>query len=580
MTPSLHKLLLVAILLIAGWSRFVGIDHHLRRAGPDFDEANNFVEPVQRMWEMPTADPTVYTGYPGFFNWLAFFPIGVGERLGGEVGAYVGGRVLVAVAGVASVLLAYLLARHLAGPPAGLLAAALLAVSRGEIRAAHYITPDVLVATAALSLVLIAARTEMALGPAAALGAVCGVAVAIKYTGLFLAPGVGAAIASNRRRWRLWLLAGLAALVVFAITAPYAVARLGGGAAGAGFSRAVADYFGSGYASNRVAGAEPGALAGVLWLLFLNLGAVGLVLAVAGAVMFRPWTLVGPAAAIVAFGIVAMIPAKLVYPRHVLTVSAVAAVLAAVGAREVVRRTKPGFRPMVVAALAAATLWAPAQNGLRLAARYARTPAIDAAAAWIEASPGTPALIGTSLPRFRLDPERFEVRSAGDDVPREVLAHYPLLVVAPREAGDWPIQACFGAPGEEQPLVIATPPKPDLRLLELRWANSESDPRVEGVAGVPFRVERIEIEGDVRAVRTIALEARKPGQPEFEPFSGWPLRPGRLARQRPGAPTGQIYVVWPPVMVKALRIRHDGTALTRIKVYGPVEAPRRLSRGG
>lgn len=569
MTRSLHNWALAAILLIAGWTRFVGLDHHLRRAGPDFDEANNFVEPVQKMWATPTLNPTVYTGYPGFFNWLAFLPIGAGQKIGGEVGAYVGGRSLVAVASVASVLLAYLLAKRLSGAGAGLLAAALLCASRGEIRSAHYITPDALVATSALLMLLLAARGAMSPRLAMALGGLGGVSVATKYTGLFLVPGIVTAIAWDRRRWRLWMMALGAAAVAFALAAPYAVARMGGDAVGAGFSKAVGDYFGSGYASNRAGGADGGALRSVAWLLFVNLGPMGLLFAAVGAALHRPWKTVAPCVAVVLGGVLAMLPAKLVYPRHVLTVSAAAALLAALGVAALVRKAKgASLAPIVGGLIAAAVLVPPAIDGVRLAIRYSRTPAIDSAASYIEARPDAPALVGTTLPRLRLDPDRFEVRSAGPDVPRAVLGHYPLLVVRPDEAGDWPVQATFDGPGEEQPLVVVRPPDVAVVAWPLQWTSDRGGAKLESVPREPFAVERIEIEGDATALRSIVLEGRLPGNPQFVALPRWPLRPGRLARQRPGVAAGQIYVVWPPATLESLRIRHGGAALANIRVLG------------
>src|SRR5688500_17970712 len=112
--------------------RVAGIDHHLRYGSPDFDERNNFIDPVLRMWNVPTADPTVYFGYAGFFNWLIFLPVGLGKAWGGEVGAYVAARLVVALFGTLSVWLVYAASRRLTGETAALAAAALLAVARIE----------------------------------------------------------------------------------------------------------------------------------------------------------------------------------------------------------------------------------------------------------------------------------------------------------------------------------------------------------------------------------------------------------------------------------------------------------------
>src|SRR6185503_13784422 len=123
-------------------------------------ERTIFVEPVLRMWRTGSLDPTVYTGYAGFFNHLAAVPVAIGLRLGGEQGAAAAARGLVAAFGVLSVALVHGLARRPAGPAAGLLAAALLAVSPLEVRSAHYVTPDVLVGTAMLAALLVLARGQ------------------------------------------------------------------------------------------------------------------------------------------------------------------------------------------------------------------------------------------------------------------------------------------------------------------------------------------------------------------------------------------------------------------------------------
>ena len=148
---------------------------------------NNFVEPILKMWRTGSPDPTVYSGYPGFFNWIAFLPVLLGQRLAGGYGAYVGGRALVACFGVANVWLTYRVCRAFVGPGGALLGAALMAVSRGPVRAAHAITPDVLVATATLALLLVVQRATARRDWVGA-GVLCGLATAVKYTGLLTLP--------------------------------------------------------------------------------------------------------------------------------------------------------------------------------------------------------------------------------------------------------------------------------------------------------------------------------------------------------------------------------------------------------
>src|SRR5436190_290063 len=82
-----HRLALAAVLLAAAALRLAGLTHHLARGGPEYDERTIFVEPVLRMWRTGSLDPTVYTGYAGFFNHLIALPVALGLRLGAETGA-------------------------------------------------------------------------------------------------------------------------------------------------------------------------------------------------------------------------------------------------------------------------------------------------------------------------------------------------------------------------------------------------------------------------------------------------------------------------------------------------------------
>src|SRR4029079_694217 len=162
----LQRVLLGAVLLSALVLRAVGLDQDLRRGSPTPDELSNFAGPVLAMWEARSPDPTVNGGYPGLFNWLAFLPLGLGARLGGEAGAVLGGRVMVAAFSTLNVLLVFLLVRPAFGPGAGLLGAALLAVSRSEVSEAHFLTPDVLVVSAFLLMLILARRAGASgLGP-------------------------------------------------------------------------------------------------------------------------------------------------------------------------------------------------------------------------------------------------------------------------------------------------------------------------------------------------------------------------------------------------------------------------------
>ncbi|HEY3121621.1 MAG TPA: glycosyltransferase family 39 protein, partial [Vicinamibacteria bacterium] len=274
----MRRPLVAAVIALAALLRFAGIGHHLRYGGPEFDERHNFVDPVLRMWDSRSADPTVYNGYPGFFNYVAFVPVGLGRRLAGDRGATLAARGLVAGFGTLSVALAYGLGRRLHGGTwAALAGAALLAVSRLEVRSAHYVTADVLVGTATLAALLALAawpgrKGELAAAAATALG------TAVKYTGLILAPALFVHFWLERRL-KTGLVPGLlVAALVFVVAAPFAL--LGLGSTGAGLVSGLNGYFGAQH--GHVAGSGLPELIGTLWL---SVGPVGLALAVLSAAL-------------------------------------------------------------------------------------------------------------------------------------------------------------------------------------------------------------------------------------------------------------------------------------------------------
>src|SRR5215470_14244152 len=180
----LPLVLLALILAAAALLRCAGLGRDVRRGSPTPDEWVNFVGPVHEMWEARSLDPHVHAGYPGLFNWIVWLPMGVGERHGGEAGATVAARAVVASFATLNVLLVYLLARRPWGEWAALLAAALLAFSRSEVSEAHFITPDVLVVSAFLALLLTARSPRFGAGA----GLWAGLGTAVKYSGVLLFP--------------------------------------------------------------------------------------------------------------------------------------------------------------------------------------------------------------------------------------------------------------------------------------------------------------------------------------------------------------------------------------------------------
>lgn len=142
------------------------------------------------------------------------------------------GRGLSALWGAATVLLLGLLGRRLYGESAGLLAAALLAVTVTHLQNSHYATNDVPLAflvLAALALLLRAVDGASA-GRWAAAGAVTGLAVATKISALPLALPIALGLGlyafrtrSTRATLRAAAAAAGAAAAAFALAEPYAL---------------------------------------------------------------------------------------------------------------------------------------------------------------------------------------------------------------------------------------------------------------------------------------------------------------------------------------------------------------------
>lgn len=606
------RLALLGVLAAAAALRFAGITHHLYRAGPEYDERTIFVEPVLRMWRTGSLDPTVYTGYAGFFNHLVAIPVALGLWRGGETGAAAAARGVVAAFGVVSVGLAYGLAQRLAGPGGGLLAAALLAVSPLDVRSAHYVTPDVLVGTAMLAALLVLARRGDHRDVAVA-GALLGAATAVKYTGLLLAPAIAAELLTQRRGRALWRV-GVTAALTFAACAPFALLQMRHQRAE--LTWAFQSYYGRDAAANRFTQGDASAAAAPLLIVSDALGPVACALALVSILVFRPRRLLVPAMVVVVVATVVLLPANLVFPRHLVPVAVVTPLLAAAGWRGLADRLSKGrSRDVLLTILALATLTPPAVASVRLVARYLRRPAVEQAADWIEGHVSGPALVAVSLDRFALDPGRFEVRtvrSHGDRVTDgpEVMSQYDLLVTTRRDVDNWPGFATVSSFESEErdaglalhvlrPLArrstsLAQPTRfrsshdEDLagaawdRDPETVWNAPPGPGWVEALWDQPLVVERVEVEVG-RAPdawpQDLSLQGADGVSWSVSPAVG--IRPNRPTKQRAGAPHGQIYVLAPPRPLYGLRIerRAGGPwSLATVRVF--VEAlPSRTATG-
>jgi len=608
--PTAQRVALLAVLVMAAALRFIGLTHHLARGGPEYDERTIVVDPVLRMWRTGSLDPVVYTGYAGFFNYLAAVPVRLGLFFRGEVGAAAGARALVAAFSVLSVGLAYAVARPRLGAPGALLAAALLALSPLEVRSAHYITADVAVGTAMLAALLVLQRGRDAPDEIAA-GALLGAATAAKYTGLLLAVAIVVDRLVKGRARGLWRVA-LAAAAAFALCAPYAL--LQAGHQGSELAFAFQSYYGRDAAANRMAQGDASQAAAPLFIVAGALGPVGCALALAALLLFRDRRALLPWLAVAAGAVVFLAPANLVYPRHLVPAAAVVPLLAGAGWLSIGERLRSGpARAAALAALGVAALVPPGVESVRLVARYARTPAVDRAAEWIEGHVAAGGTLAVELDRFVLDPARFEVRTVRSlrELGPELRAQFDLLVATRRQAEGWTGLTTLARFESEEPdeglaLLVLRPasPRPATPLapgpvrasqpdgMAAAW---DDDPRsvwtAPGGAGFTettwsdrFQVDRVEIEagpGPDAWPQDLVLLGTADGE-AWMPLPSFALRPNRPARQRGNAPHGQVYVLTPRAALRGLRIERPAGgpwSLAAVRVTGTSPpSPSRAAR--
>ncbi len=593
LSPRTERALWAVLLLAAASLRFLGIAHHVDRGSPDFDEQNNFIRPIERMWREGTLDPTVYQGYAGFFNWLAAAPVLAGSRLAGFEGSYAAGRGVVAAFGVLNVLLAGLLARRFGGPWAGLFAGALLAVSRLDVRAAHHITPDVLVGSAVLGVLLLLDRPSLSRGAEARVGAVVGLGAAVKYTGFLGAIPAGVAALLQPGFVPRSVRMGLVAVVAFALAAPYAVLELT--SRGSQLS-GMLHYYGEKAERRKQERGGLGGFREALGYVEQSAGPVALGLALAAPLLFRDRRRLAPALATVAAGIAAMAPAAQVFPRHVVPVAVVVAALAGIGFAALSALGRR-WAPLVALGLAATSLPFQADASIRLTAHYLEPSAVQLAAEWLEADPKHGGVVLTTLPRLALDPSRFEVRRVGDVLAthRGLLGQADFVVTLGEDEaaglGAFPERARF--PSEDGIgaglVAVFTPPgdaRSGLTPVALEAAAAESARAVDGdpatawaaPAGptalelrfrAPARVRRVEVEVGAsgadwpQRLELFGLDE----QGAWQPLVTEALRPATDNRQRSGTPHGQIFVIAGPAVSRGLRlVRGNGAAWSLAEV--------------
>lgn len=333
---------------------------------------------------------------------------------------YRSGRLVAALLGTATVWLTYRLARELAGRPAALLAAALLAVWPPHIRESHFILTDVpMTALSAMAVWLsVRAARRRDVRAYAWAGAACGLAAAAKYNGgVALAAALTAWLVVERGAPRRFLTLGAivgAAAAAFLAGAPYTVLDM--------------PAFLDGFAAQFARFAAPSGGGDPPWLVYLKhlspaSSRAAVPLAVAGGVFLLARAETRRAAAPVAafalayFYVIAS--HSHVFGRYALPLLPVLCVLSAVAvvaALESLGRLRPLQRPFlrpVLAAIAVALLlWPPAAEAVRWLDQFKRADTRTIAADWLKGNTakGTRVAVENSGPTY-LDAAGFRVAS-------------------------------------------------------------------------------------------------------------------------------------------------------------------------
>jgi hypothetical protein len=396
MVPT--RLALAALLLLAAALRFSSLGWGLRHT-PHIDE-QYFVENVRGMLVRGDLDHRFHE-YPGLVFYLLLPAVGAVDRTTLAREGYLLARGVIAAFGVASVALAYLLGRSLAGPAAGLFAALLLAVSPIEVHTAHMVRPDVVLETFVLLAFLAFVRVGEARRWDLLSGAALGAAVAVKFSGVLLAPSyaVRRLLAPGPRLTRC-ALAAATALVVFAVCSPYTLldfdAFLAGARVQVGYHyqvrpRGPQDFWGMAVTYGRV--------------LAKGLGAVGAAWVVAGLVVVRKeWRQWLPLFLFPLVTIAVFSTAEVNRDRFMLPALGVLAVIAGAATARLAARSRA--LAVAVALLAAAE---PLAESVRYLAAIGRPGTRDVALDWVDANVPAGARILTTLPALGLDRQRYEV---------------------------------------------------------------------------------------------------------------------------------------------------------------------------
>jgi 4-amino-4-deoxy-L-arabinose transferase-like glycosyltransferase len=413
---------LLALLVVAGVLRFTGLSAGLRH--PAHVDEEPFVLHATQMLARGELDHRFHE-YPAVFIYVlaaAFGLLGLSTP-GPE--AYLVARAVVAGFSVASVALVYRLGAALAGPPAGLVAAALLAVSPLEIRLCHAVRPDVVLHTFTLLALLVLARAGAGRRDALS-GVAVAAAAAVKFTGVLLAPVYLAQRLRSPGPLRGVLIASVAGLLAFAVLSPYTLIRLPAAVHGAWYQ--VSWH----YAGEPAAGywARVAEYGGVL---VAALGWGGSALAALGMIAWRrEWRDWAFLALLPLLAVVVTSTAHVVHARLVLFAVGPLAVFAGRG----LAALAAGSGRAAVAVAFLAVLPPLAVSGTYVF-KLTRPSTKDLARDWIERHvPAGSSILATWSGRIGLDPGRYRVLRVDhlDDETLPLALHADIVIAGPTES--------------------------------------------------------------------------------------------------------------------------------------------------
>jgi hypothetical protein len=596
----LRRAALAAILCLAAALRFTGLGWGLRHP-PHMDE-RVFVESVFEMMRAGDLDHRYYE-YPGLVFYLLWPLLRPLAESGPSPTAYLLARALVAALGVLGCAALYPLGRRLHSPAAGLLAAALMAVSPVAVETAHMFRPDAVLQAACALALLSFARLDGGRRAEAVAGIALGLAMATKFSGVLLLPSYLAArlLAPGPRLRRLALGAATAALA-FAVASPYAILHA------RDFVEGVQVQLRYHYEEQVRAPVGYGAMLleyGRVWLRGLGLAAA--VVAPAGLeTAARAWRRWLPALLLAAVFFAVLATSDVRHERFLLAPLSVGCLLAGAGAVRLggllergLGRPLPAAVPVLGVALAALPLRASASYAREMTEPLTRDIVLD----WVAATVPGRARVLSSVPLLGLDPERLDVLlvprlgpenraqvleadvvlSTSADAPEALAGLQPVFSTTPdsKYQGRTTVTAWSVPPALRPPYrtlaveagwLSASDSAQDLPAMcdgraETLWRTAGPQQRGDWLAvtlPAPVVLGRVELvlgHEPRFAARQLRVELSADGR-DWQPADALPGRaPAEL--QPPGGEYSQVLLLSPPREARALRLVQTGLGWRR-----------------